>query len=139
MQQRWECRSAEGDGHYFSTPVPLTLPRVTCPNPRHADGRAARPTCLQVLEDTVRTGGASVHFPPRCREHESSAVRMFGFYGKGVRQRQRYQCLPLDGSKSHTCTPPLSREVVNFGVDGCSTCAPRTAAPSPAPGTLPGP
>jgi hypothetical protein len=47
---------------------------------------------------------------------------MFGTYGKGAKQRQRYQCVPADGSKPHTFTPPLSRESVEFGVEDCATC-----------------
>jgi hypothetical protein len=36
--------------------------------------------------------------------------------------RQRYRCTPLDGSKSHTFTPPLPREHVHDNGEDCAYC-----------------
>lgn len=69
-----------------------------------------------------QAGSPSIHFPPACPEHPGATVRRAGFYGKGPKQRQRYSCAPLDGARPHTFTPPLSREVVDYGHEDCSTC-----------------
>ncbi|MGE9781961.1 hypothetical protein [Janibacter sp. G368] len=146
--QRYDCLSETGERHSFTEkPVRPRVPAARCPEPlhqgssvvakgfqEHAGQRWQRFQCsplrgkphrFQVLIDagtTAQAGAPSIHFPPACPEHAGSTVRRAGFYGKGPKARQRYSCVPADGSKPHTFTPPLSREVVDYGHEDCATC-----------------
>lgn len=114
------------------------------PDPRHADarvqGRGTRTTkagtwrrfrCtrpdgsshfFQVLASAAGTQLTSLDRPPGCPEHAVSKVTRQGVYGRGATKRQRYRCVPADGTPPHTFTPPLTREAVEVGVESCATC-----------------
>lgn len=47
---------------------------------------------------------------PACLEHPDSKVRRFGTYGVEGHKRQRWQCLPSNGSGPHTFTEALPRK-----------------------------
>lgn len=46
--------------------------------------------------------------PPRCPRHPDSKVWRDGTYGRPDRRRQRYRCVPDDGSPSHRFSDPAS-------------------------------
>lgn len=148
-RQRFECVTDGGERHFFTAVAPGALeaartPRQRCPDPRHADarvqGRGSRTTkagtwrryrCtrpdgtahfFQVLDSAAGTQLTSLDRPPSCREHAVSNVTRHGVYGRGATKRQRYRCVPADGSGPHTFTPPLPREAVEVGVESCATC-----------------
>ena len=60
---------------------------------------------------------------PKCAEHADSKVIRFGTYGKTTaKPRQRYKCIPEDGSKAHVFTPSLPRDHVHDGEEHCEHC-----------------
>ncbi|MGZ4436507.1 MAG: hypothetical protein ACXV2H_06850 [Actinomycetes bacterium] len=149
-RQRFECLPGDSERHFFTVAVsepgePNAPVSVRCPDPRHADARiharGSRETkagtwrryrCLrpdgsrhdfQVLATPAGTQLTSLHRPPPCPEHAVSKVVRHGTYGRGPTKRQRYRCVPADGTAApHTFTPPLTREVVAVGTDACVTC-----------------
>lgn len=93
-RRKYRCTPAVGDRHWFSVAVA-------------GDGSIA----------------ASWSPPPQCPTHLGARVVRHGTYGKTTgKPRQRYRCLPEDGSKSHTFTPPLPREHVHEGHEQCDHC-----------------
>lgn len=58
---------------------------------------------------------------PTCpRGHDDSRVVFDGHYGAPGHRRQRYRCVPGDGSKWHRFTPPLPRQDTTTG--DCEHC-----------------
>ena len=90
-----------------------------CPDPSHAGSRVRRRGLRASAAGTQLT---SLDRPPGCPEHAVSKVTRQGVYGRGPTKRQRYRCVPPDGSAPHTFTPPLTREAVEVGVESCATC-----------------
>ena len=148
-RQRFECLPETGKRHFFTTPAAGAVeagrsPRQRCPDPWHADarvqGRGTRTTkagtwrrfrCTRpdgsspffhVLASAAGTQLTSLDRPPGCPEHAVSKVTRQGVYGRGATKRQRYRCVPADGTAPHTFTPPLAREAVEVGVESCTTC-----------------
>ena len=75
-----------------------------------------------VLASAAGTQLTSLDRQPGCPEHAVSKVTRQGVYGRGATKRQRYRCVPADGTAPHTFTPPLAREAVEGGVESCTTC-----------------
>lgn len=147
LTQRYQCIGEGQKSHYFSVPIdePVQAPPdlLRCPDPRHADGRlqkrgprttkagvVRRYRCIrpngskhqfQVLEGPDGTLLSSLSQAPPCSDHPESHVIRNGGYGQH-RRKQRYLCTPLDGSKTHSFTPPLSRQTVDVGTASCTTC-----------------
>ena len=62
------------------------------------------------------------YLPPEpCLEHRGSRVVRAGTYESGGTSRQRYRCIPADGSPPHRFTPLLPRERVHGG-KRCELC-----------------
>lgn len=57
---------------------------------------------------------------PSCPKHPDSRVRRFGTYGVEGHKRQRWQCLPSNGSGPHTFTEPLPRK--HTSDSSCAEC-----------------
>lgn len=90
---RFRCAPAGEDPHIFQLPL-------------DANGAVQRDTYLP---------------PEPCLEHPGSRVVRAGTYESGGTQRQRYRCLPADGSPGHRFTPLLPRERVHDG-QRCELC-----------------
>ena len=94
LWMRYQCRRPTGDRHYF---------RI-----------------LTGGDDSVVTSLAP---PPECADHEGAAkVTRYGWNGTGAARRQRYRCVPDDGSAVHYFTPKLPRQVVDVGGASCPSC-----------------
>lgn len=95
LRRDYRCTPVVGNPHKFSVRV-------------GADARAA----------TARWSP-----PPPCSAHLDSKVIRYGTYGsKTSRPRQRYRCVPADGTKPHTFTPSLPRDHVHEDAEHCGHC-----------------
>lgn len=91
-RRRYKCVPSGGETHTFSVVEDLGAVRVWSP-------------------------------PPPCPRHQGSKVVRNGTYGvRTPRPRQRYRCVPADGSKPHAFTPPLPRDHVHDAEGGCPEC-----------------
>lgn len=125
---------------------PRRLPQVPCPDPVHAGSQvvshgtrrvrggarrdyrctprgASKPHKFTLVETTVEVTLPAFSPPPPCVDHPGGRVVRNGTYASSAKaRRQRYRCIPADGSRPHQFTPPLPRDHVHTGTDSCSVC-----------------
>lgn len=87
---------------------------------RPRDGAAHR---FSLLVTPAGEMGPQWSPPPPCPRHPGSRVTRNGTYGtRTAKPRQRYRCVPNDGTAAHSFTPPLARDHVHVGGQQCDEC-----------------